>query len=410
MGRPRRREEGPVRVRVVKRKDKRFLALRWHNTDTGERGERSSGTTIRREAEREAARLADEIGAGHFRQQLGWEVFCQRYQDEHLSTLAESTTEMWVTASGWLEELESPQTLADIDADCISRLRGKLLKAKQRRKQKKPKKGEEPEPPKTLTPNTVAAYLGHLRAALSWAKKIGLIDEVPPFEMPRRARGVSQEAQSRAVFGEEYEKMILHAEKVRPQDHKQWEDFIAGLWCTGFRPSELYQLSWEPSASISVDDSGPYPMFRITQESEKAHRDRIHPIDPEFWVLIRDRQRTGYVFPLRSPHHGERLTLKTVLKIVSRIGRRSGIVTNPVTGKHATSTDVGRRAWASRHSGQMTPQEMQAWMRHADIRTTMRYYVHHDATALAAKMWRAKSDLLGDPTPSEESAEKRESS
>jgi integrase len=410
MGRHRRREEGPVRVRVVKRGDKKYLALRWVNTDTGEKGEQSSGTTIRREAERAAGRLADEIEAGQLRKGLDWAEFCRRYEAEHLSTLADATAGMWETVLGWLDELEAPKTLEDLDADCISRFRGKLLQAKQRKPQKKPKKGEKQSAPKTLAPSTVAAYLAHLRSALSWAQRIGLIKKVPPIEMPRRAKGVSQEAQSRAVFGEEYERMILAAERVRPHDFKQWQDFIAGLWCTGFRPGELYRLSWEPTAGLCVDASGPHPLFRITQDAEKAHCDRIHPMDPEFWVLIRDRPRRGFVFPLLSFYHGERLILKTVEKIVSRIGRRSGIVTNPVTGKHATCTDIGRRAWASRNCGQMTPQEMQAWMRHADIRTTMRYYVHHDAAALAAKAWREKSHLLGDPTPLAESPEEKGSS
>lgn len=390
MGRTRRREE-ELRVNVVDVAGKRFLQLRWIDPATGRPHQRSSGTTRRREAERAAARLADDIVAGLLEKRVGWMEFCQRYQVEHLASLAKNTQGMWRTASNWLEELESPKTLADVTTECLSRFKAKLLS-------------------RGLSPNTVMAYLAHLRSAMSWAKRVKLIAEMPVFEMPKRARGVSTLAQSRAIFGEEYEKLMIAAVNDRPSDYRQFQDFMAGLWHTGFRPGELYVLSWEPDGEISIDADGQYPVFRIGHDAEKAHQDRVHPMDPGFWHLISERQRRGFVFPLRSPHHGRRLSQKTVERIVSRIGKRAGVTTNPRTGKHATCTDIGRRAWASRNAGEMTPQEMQLWMRHADIRTTMKYYVHQDAQRLAEKMWRRKGDPTGDPTPLGKITEEEESS
>ena len=65
-----------------------------------------------------------------------------------------------------------------------------------------------------------AGYLGHLRAALSWAVSMGMLAKVPDMHVPRRAKG-QKLMRGRPISGEEFDRLLLAAEKVRPRDARR---------------------------------------------------------------------------------------------------------------------------------------------------------------------------------------------
>ncbi len=70
-----------IRVKLVAPKQRRFVLAQWVDPVTGLICTRSTKTTVRREAERFAARLEDELNAGEFKpvQRLLWSEFRARY-------------------------------------------------------------------------------------------------------------------------------------------------------------------------------------------------------------------------------------------------------------------------------------------------------------------------------------------
>ncbi len=159
-------------------------------------------------------------------------------------------------------------------------------------------------------------------------------------------------------------------------------------------------------------------MFRIPAELEKAHKDRLLPIAPEFAELLLQTspdQRTGYVFnPKPERDRKERLTIIQVMKTVSRIGKQAGVVVNvqAKTGKtkYASAHDF-RRAFGDRWAVRVMPPVLMEMMRHESISTTMQFYVGRSAEATADVVWQAfaktapgksgneKSDSLSDSQP-----------
>jgi integrase len=62
------------------------------------------------------------------------------------------------------------------------------------------------------------------------------------------------------------------------------------------------------------------------------------------------------------------------------------VVVNKLDGKFASAHDL-RRSFATRWAARVKPATLQLMMRHADIKTTLDYYVDQDADEVAAELW-----------------------
>src|SRR4030095_11343381 len=109
------------------------------------------------------------------------------------------------------------------------------------------------------------------------------------------------------------------------------------------------------------------------------------PIVPEFATLLAgvpDRERKGRVFKLLDIDGTPlRVTRRAVGKMVSAIGKAANVVVND-QGKSASAHDL-RRAFGQRWAAKVMPNMLRELMRHADIGTTMKYYVGQNAEATA---------------------------
>ncbi len=177
------------------------------------------------------------------------------------------------------------------------------------------------------------------------------------------------------------------------------------------------QVSWEPRAGLSVDIAGKYPMLRIRGDAQKSGRDQLYPAAPEFGEMLLatpEAERRGRVFKLLgavNPNGGPKDVGPVsdpdyISHVVCRIGEAAGVkVDSKVkrdrkTGeereavKYASAHDL-RRSFGFRWSRRIMPAELRELMRHADIATTMRFYVGQDAESTADVLWAAYRKAAG---------------
>ena len=123
----------------------------------------------------------------------------------------------------------------------------------------------------------------------------------------------------------------------------------------------------------------------------------------DFYNLLMETpeaERIGKVFKLNGLKTGTPITPKRVIRIVGNIGRKAGVVVATVekrkrvdgklvtttAKKFATAHDL-RRSFGTRWAKRVMPAVLQRLMRHAEIATTMKYYVTMDADSVADELW-----------------------
>ena len=341
---------------------------------------RSTGTTVRREAERIAAKWEAELQENRYTRPINvsWSDFRERYENEKLASLAPNTLETAVTATiNHLEEMINPQKLAALTSKVLSKFQSKLRAT-------------------GMKETSIATQLRHLRAALSWGVSMGMLPRMPEFHMPHRAKGRNL-MRGRPITAEEFERMLETTAKVRPQDAETWRHYLQGLWLSGLRLEESLVFSWDDDSPFAADLSGRHPRFRIYAEAEKGHQDRFLPMAPdfaEFLLTTPDDQRTGPVFKLDGLQTGKPMTPTRIGRVVSAIGQKAGIVVNKAEGKYASAHDL-RRSFGTRWSSKVKPATLQLLMRHKAIETTLKSYVAQDADEVADELWASYSGGAG---------------
>jgi integrase len=385
--------DSEIKVVVVKYPDRKFLMMRYTDPITGKQKARSTGTTVRREADRIAAKWEQQLQEGRYQppRKISWAEFRERYESEKLSSLAESTQRTAATALNHLERVINPERLASVTTDTLSLFQAKLRK-------------------EGMKETTIGVVLSHLRPSLSWAVSMGMLPKVPEMHRPKGARG-HKLMRGRPITTEEFERMLAAVSKVRPRNPSVWTEYLNGLWLSGLRLEESTILSWDDESPISIDLSGRHPRFRIYAEAEKGRKDRLLPMTPDFAEFILktpEDERVGPVFKIIGFYTGEPVTLKRISRTISAIGKKAGVVVNKTANKYASAHDL-RRSFGTRWSSRVKPATLQLLMRHKSIETTLKYYVDQDADDVADELWKAYSGLgntLGNTPP--KSAQKDE--
>lgn len=330
----------------------------------------SSGTRDRDLAMERRAQLLAEIRGGKIPGKeargpaLLWDEFRRRYEEECLVQMSAGSQRVWRTAANHYERLMSPKRLVDFDKAAFSRLKGKLIA-----------EGKANE--------SVASYLRTLRAGLSWAETLNLIDSVPTV---RARRGIQRksEMRSRPTTEEEFERVIMAVDKIRPKDAEAWRRYIWGLRLSTLRLDELRRLSWDSHEPLSIWLEGSVPLIRMLAEGHKSRRDMYLPVSRSFWELIDipGLSRRGHVFLIPNGRGGQ-TSMNHACRVISAIGKRAGVITDSITGKTATSHDLGRRMALTEISRRRPLSEVQQLARHSDPRTTTQYYIQQQAEELA---------------------------
>jgi len=343
---------------------------RWTDPDTGKRKQRRLGTRIKRDAYTAAAELAAKALGRVSIDRWTWGAFCERYERLHMRGTSPKNQEAWATTKRHLVAYGAPAYLDSVSSMWVAEWQAWLAS----------------DSGPGLATNSVALYSRYLRAALRWAQKKDLIIRAPHVD----AR-VEEVPRSRAVTPAQFPQLLAAIAEVRTQDADRWNRFLRALSRCNLRINELRRLSWDQEAPIALDTSGPHPLIRFAPRSTKSRKRRIQVVLPAFWRICLETpvdERTGYVFRLPNGRGGQ-ISEKRVVRIISDIGRQAGLVTDPATGKHATSHDIGRRAFVPQIDGILTQAEAHKAMGHGSWQTTTDYYDTRDALDVAAKLWEA---------------------
>ena len=315
-----------IRVSVASYGEGRALSLYWRDPLTGKRRVVSAKTTDPDRAVGAAAILQDKLNTGQHSapSKMTWAEFRKRYEMEKLTGLAPKSQQTARTALNHVERVLNPDKLAKLTTANMSRFQSEL------RKPREVMNGDKRTIKPGMTDVTIASVLRHLRPALSWAVSMGMLPKVPDLHAPKRPKGQTL-MRGWPIAGEEFDRMIAAAAKVRPYDAAAWVRYLTGLWLSGLRLEESLALSWDQDEPFTVDLSGRRPAFRIYAEAQKARRDEILPMTPDFaeWPLqTPEGERHGRVFKLDGLQTRKPITAKRICRLVSKIGKKAGIVVN----------------------------------------------------------------------------------
>lgn len=192
-----------IRVYVLQEPDRTFLTMRYVDPITGKQVKRSTGTTDRKDALRAAGAWQAELREGRYYapNKITWDDFRGRYEREVLPGLAEKTRRKVSAVFNVFEEILKPARLRDVNEQRLSYY---VVKLRERQ----------------AAEDTIKGSLGHVRAALRWANRIGLLAKVPKFDMPKRAKG-SKVMKGRPITLEEFERMLAAIPRVISGDWKK---------------------------------------------------------------------------------------------------------------------------------------------------------------------------------------------
>jgi len=360
----------------------RSLVLSWVDPITGKRKTRSAKTKDWRTAERLAGKLAEELEAGTVSpSRITWDEFQRRYDEEKLTTLAPSTRETALAALRHVKRVLGVEYLAKFTSEAASRFAAEMRR-------------------EGMKDTTLSHHLRHIKAATRWAVKLGLMVKAPAIEMPKRAKG--SQARSRAVTGEEYERMYSAVVKVRPQDAAQWQRYIEGLWLSGLRRSEALRLTWDQDGAFCAHLGERRPVFIIRADGQKSGKAETCPMAPDFgaWLLaVPEAERVGLVFRVVDQRTNQPISPHRVGQIVQRIGKAAKVKVGTRMTKRDKATEKAtevpvfagchslRRGFGSKWARRVAPSVLKRLMRHANIATTEAYYVHLDAADVGDELW-----------------------
>lgn len=354
---------------------RKFLMLRWKDHD-GQVRHQSSRCTRRRDAERVAGEKERELNTVEWAEDGGipWDVFREKYDEEHLSGLSSGAKKEARGALTLLETHIRPQVLRDVNSQALSRF------AAQRRSRD------------DAAEDTIKKNLRHIGAALRWGVQFKYLPFCP--SLPKIRRGhKSKEAKGRPITEVEYRAMLgATAAEVGNAAEASWRELQTGLWLSGLRLAEACQLRWDRGPWISVDISDPQrPVLLVPGKRQKSGEEQRLPLTPDFGAFlagIAPDDLSGFVFNPRGAKGGRANAVSDVGRTISAIGESAGVVVDESRGKTASAHDF-RRAFGARWSTRVMPAVLKELMRHASIETTMKFYVGqsiertHDAVLAA---------------------------
>jgi integrase len=326
--------EKRITVYVLQQQDRPFLKLEYVDPDTGRRRSKSAKTADPKEAEKARADWEYELNHGLHREpsKMPWETFRQTYEEEKLAGAREATRKKAGYVFDSFEGLAHPRTLGQISERTLSKYTVSLRE-------------------KGVKPATIQGHLAYLRAALRWAADQKFIPAAPKVAMPK----VPKKKIIRKIVAEEFERLL----EVAPDDG--WRAFLNTAWYTGMRRNEMLDLHWE-------DGEKPWVDFRqnrvwIPAAYNKADADQWLPLHPELVAILKPRQQPrGKLFALSA-------SPREVSRKFTRLAKTAGL---------KISLHDLRRSFGSRYAAAVPAPVLKRLMRHADIKTTLGFYVDVD--------------------------------
>jgi integrase len=320
-----------------------------------------AGTEGKKNAERKRRKLEAQLIEGTYRSQAGktWEDFRREYDQRVLAGLAPATRATSLISLDHFERLIRPKKVFALSAESVARF------VAARRQERGRNRGE------TVSPATVNKDLRHLKAALAVAEEWGYLDRAPKVRMERAGRKLP-----RYVTGDHFAALYAaceHARKpadvpnVAPADW--WRALLVTGYMTGWRIGDMLGLRRE-----DVDLDAGTAVIRWETEGNKGRRDelvKLHPVVIEHWRKV----VVGFD-PCVLPWNHHRRTLdEEWLAIQQAAGIRLVCRKQHEHTEHCQAYGFHdlRRAFATMNADKLTPDALQALMRHKSYQTTQLY-------------------------------------
>jgi integrase len=374
-----------IRVFLRNSADRRYIRMYYIDPETDREVVRSAKTSVVREAERAAAAWEVELRAGRGGDVASWEAFRQRFEDEYLASRPKSTQTSYLKAFNHFERLVgTPKQMTTVTTSLMSRFASDL-------RTKGGNRG-------AVGPTTVNSTLRHLRAALRWGARMGMLPVAPVIEMQRIAK--RRLARGRAVTNAEFAAILKAVpEVVGKRLAAEWARLLRGIWLSGMRLSEAMIVSWtDAPVRVTLDTTPPRTYWH--SEGHKARNDQVIPMTPDFAALLAEtphEDRTGVVFDPKIPGRVVEMTLAS--KTISAIGRKAGVFVSEDRSKPASAHDL-RRSFGQRWALKVPPLVLKTLMRHKSMETTMSYYVDLELDDIAPFLWAGESNAAVSGPPS----------
>jgi integrase len=338
--------------------DKAPWYVGWYDPD-GRRHKESCGAGFRgqKKAERLRRKIESELMTGTYQMHTKklWADFRAEYSRRVVSGMAAGTRPQVERSLNHFEQLVKPVRIFAITTAHVDDF------VAARRQQPGEKKGS------LVSPATVNHELRHVRAALAVAAEWGYLPKLPRFRAEREAKRLPT-----YVTGEHFAAIYRACDTARlprglpypPADW--WRGLIVYGYMTGWRISDMLGLRRD-----DLDLEGGYAVTRY--EDNKPNRDdrvKLHPVVVEH--LRRLPGFTPTVFPWN-------YNPRTLDRAFHRVQRAAGIhLACPGRHEHSPSCHVYgfhdlRRAFATMNAARLTPDTLQALMRHKSYTTTQLY-------------------------------------
>lgn len=371
-----------ISVKLRKKPDREDYLLYYIDPVSRREKSRTAKTSDRHEAERAAALWQAELIEHNGIDGSGWAAFRDRFDDEKLVFLAKKSRASYTTALNSFEQRTKITNIKQADASRISQFAAELAR-------------------EGYPHATIKNYLTHIQAALRWAEDKSLIRKAPSVEMPRL--GQRKHMKGRPLTRREVGKMLRACDALHPADAGEWRLLIRLYWFTGLRLGEAMALSWDSAPVHLRLTAKPYPMIVFDIEGQKSRQDEAVPLAPDAVAWLSktpESRRTGYVVNVVN-EAGNRYTAEKLSDELSAIGKAAGVVVEQKKGrggqtktKYASAHDL-RRTFGTRWALRVRPLTLQKMMRHADLKTTLKYYIGLSNEDVGADLWQGRGTTPG---------------
>ncbi len=112
----------------MKRTGRKYWEMQYEDPETGSKVRKSTKTANRREADRMAGQWKKELRDGNDSRcgRMLWEDFRQRYEEEHVASLADDTAKKVDGVLNVFDRTINPKRIGDVTERSISRYQAKL--------------------------------------------------------------------------------------------------------------------------------------------------------------------------------------------------------------------------------------------------------------------------------------------
>jgi integrase len=349
----------PGRKQVKKRgADKASWYVGWVDP-AGKRRRKSCGPGLqgKRNAEKLQKKRESELLTGTYQanDRQTWKEFRKEYESKVLEGLAPKTRQSAKSSLDAFERHARPARVACITAADVASFVAK------RRRDRGQKKGC------TVSPATVNHDLRHVKAALSVAVEWGYLPALPKVRMEKAPKKLPL-----YVTGDHFALIYRACESARmPQGlpfppGDWWRGLVVMDYMTGWRISDMLGLR-----RADLDLNAGTALTRA--EDNKGDRDELVALHP---VVVEHLKKLACFEPVVFPWKHDRRTLHTIFAEVQEaagIHLRCDDAHEHTRFCHVYGFHDLRRAFATMNADKLTPDALQALMRHKSYQTTQVY-------------------------------------